>query len=127
MSYRMRLRFFASTLLVTALIAGFVLHHTVHISAAGGPVAPPRGSYRVLAPIESGNLLLFPVVQSGKTATSSFLTLDEGIKSGQVEVTEAGRVRGLVRPRPTQGKPGDGLAHPIPTPDPPQYRGDQVN
>ena len=59
------------------------------------------GPYRVLAPLESGSLLLFPVVSaSGKTpAQTPFLTLDEGLKSGEVEITEAGRARGLVRPR----------------------------
>ena len=55
----------------------------------------------MLAPIESGNLLLFPVVRAdGKsTGETPFITLDEGLKSGEVEVTEAGRARGLVRPR----------------------------
>ncbi len=59
------------------------------------------GPYRVLAPIESGNLLLFPVVRAdGKsTMETPFITLDEGLKSGEVEVTEAGRARGLVRPQ----------------------------
>lgn len=92
---------------------------------AAGPTAPGLGGYRVLAPIESGNLLLFPVVQSGKMPASPFITLDEGIKSGQVEVTEAGRVRGLVRPRPAQSPFHDGVAHPFP--QPPRYRSDQVN
>jgi hypothetical protein len=55
---------------------------------------------------------------------SPFLTLDEGIKSGQVEVTEAGRVRGLVRPRPP-ALPQNGVLRPFPVP--PTYRGDQVN
>lgn len=77
------------------------------VQAAGGPAENGSGPYKVLAPIESGKLLLFPVVRvSGKTpATTPFLTLDEGIKSGEVEVTEAGRVRGLVRPRGTVGVP----------------------
>jgi hypothetical protein len=88
------------------------------VKAAGGPLETANDSFRVLAPIESGNLLLFPVVRAnGKSpGATPFLTLDEGIKSGQVEVTEAGRVRGLVRPR--SGEPvyqGD------------RYRGDQVN
>ncbi len=70
------------------------------VRAAGGP-AESNGEYRVLAPIESGNLLLFPVVRAnGKPgAGSPFLTLDEGFKNGSVEVTEAGKVRGLVRGR----------------------------
>jgi hypothetical protein len=102
------------------------------VRAAGGPAEAEHGPYRVLAPIESGNLLLFPVVRtSGKfTAATPFLTLDEGIKSGQVEVTEAGRAQGgLVRPR------GDTVPpfHPqFRLPDDPnpwlnRYRGDQVN
>ncbi|MGB6692139.1 MAG: DUF6569 family protein [Terracidiphilus sp.] len=88
------------------------------VGAAGAPAGIGNGEYRVLAPIESGNLLLFPVVrEDGKTpGATPFLTLDEGIKSGQVEVTEAGRVQGLIRPR--------GDAHPAPS-----YRmgADQVN
>ena len=55
----------------------------------------------MLAPIESGNLLLFPVVRAnGKPAGNTpFVTLDEGLKNGTVEVTEAGKVQGLVRRR----------------------------
>ena len=126
MSIPVKLSLLGSTLLATALIAGFVLH-LKDVRAAGGPMEQPHGPYRVLTPIESGNLLLFPVVQSGKMPASPFLTLDEGIKSGQVEVTEAGRVRGLVRPRPTQGRIDNGVFRPIPNAEPAQYRGDQVN
>src|SRR5438874_2559845 len=107
MSNRIRLRFLGSTFLIAAFVTGLALHHAGDVRAAGGPIESPHGGYRVLPPIASGNLLLFPVVQSGKLPRSPFLTLDEGIKSGQVEVTEAGRVRGLVRPRPAQGRPGD--------------------
>ncbi len=87
------------------------------VKAAGGPVEGQGGPYRVLAPIESGNLLLFPIVRvDGKsTGDAPFITLDEGLKNGEVEVTEAGRARGLVRPR---------------GPQPPQDnydRGDEVN
>ena len=71
------------------------------VKAAGGPVEGQGGPYRVLAPIESGNLLLFPVARAdGKsTGETPFITLDEGLKSGEVEVTEAGRALGLIRPR----------------------------
>ena len=67
--------------------------------AAGGPEENANGPYRVLAPIESGNLLLFPVVRADEKSAveTPFITLDEGLKSGEVEVTEAGRARGLVR------------------------------
>ena len=71
------------------------------VKAAGGPVETANDPYRVLAPIESGNLILFPVVRAGSKSPGAtpFITLDEGIRNGEVEVTEAGKVRGLVRPR----------------------------
>jgi hypothetical protein len=127
MSIPFRSSFFRITLLGNMLVAVFVLHHVSRVRAAGGPTEPERSSYRVLAPIESGNLLLFPVVESGRMPASPFITLDEGIKTGQVEVTEAGNVRGLVRPRPTRGRIDDGVARSRPLPDPSTYRGDQVN
>jgi hypothetical protein len=79
--------------------------------AAGGI----DGGYRVLRPIQSGDLTLFPVVRADRRTlpANQFLTLDEGLKSGEVEVTEAGKVRGLVRSR--------GAATPW------RYAGDQVN
>ena len=87
-------RFGTAAALISAL-AAFQLGKGVE--AAGGPASGGSGSYRVLAPIESGNLLLFPVVQSGgnSAAETPFITLDEGLKIGEVEVTEAGKARGL--------------------------------
>jgi hypothetical protein len=100
------------------------------VKAAGGPQETANGYYKVLAPIESGNLLLFPVVRANSKSPGAtpFITLDEGIKSGQVEVTEAGRAQGLVRQRGTVGVPpyrGDGLPQ-YPHHDE-GYRGDEVN
>ena len=87
--------------LALMLCAVASLEHLQGVGAAGGPVQVGGGPYRVLAPIESGNLLLFPVVRAdAKSAGETpFITLDEGFKSGEVEVTEAGRVQGLVRSR----------------------------
>src|SRR5690348_1401223 len=56
-------------------------------------------SYQVLAPIRHGNLTIFPVVSTRSHDTGQFLTLDEGLRSGEVIVTEAGNVSPLVRPR----------------------------
>jgi hypothetical protein len=100
------------------------------VQAAGGPQETANGYYKVLAPIESGNLLLFPVVRaSSKSAGATpFITLDEGIKSGQVEVTEAGRAQGMVRQRDMIGVPpyrGDGYPQ-YPHRDD-NYRSDEVN
>lgn len=110
-----------------AALLAFNLHQSV--VAAAGPAAPPAGEYRVLDPIASGDLALFPVVKSSgaEPGETPFLTLDEGLRSGEVEVTEAGRVRGLVRPRPRVGtverRAPDGLIFP----QEPSERGDQVN
>jgi hypothetical protein len=88
-------------LLAALLFALTAWEHGSQVNAAGGPGESASGPYRVLAPIESGNLLLFPVVRTdGKSKVETpFITLDEGLKTGEVEVTEAGRARGLVRPR----------------------------
>src|ERR1017187_5096501 len=101
------------------------------VQAAGGPQETANGYYKVLAPIESGNLLLFPVVRANSKSPGAtpFITLDEGIKSGQVEVTEAGRAQGMVRRRGTVGVPpyrGDGDLG-APPREEQRYRGDEVN
>jgi hypothetical protein len=101
---------------VALLFALAACEHGKQIKAAGGPGESASSPYRVLAPIASGNLLLFPVVRADQKSTTEtpFITLDEGLKSGEVEVTEAGSARGLVRPRHTA--------------QPQSYdRGDQVN
>ncbi len=71
----------------------------------GGPTGN-EGTYRVLPAIRRGNLAIFPVVGGKSYDTSELLTLDEGIRTGVVIVTEAGRDRGLVRgehPLPYRG------------------------
>ena len=64
-----------------------------------GEVSPSSG-YALLDPIRSGNLTVFPVVANRSYDTGQFLTLDEGIRSGEVVVTEAGQAQGLIRRRP---------------------------
>src|SRR5438270_4476231 len=62
--------------------------------AFGGNAAQP---YKVLDPISHGNLTIFPVVTARTHDTGEFITLDEGVRSGEVVVTEAGRLGGLIR------------------------------
>jgi hypothetical protein len=101
-------RFGVVAALLAALAAAYQLNT---VKAGGGPTQAEGGRYRVLAPIESGNLLLFPVVRADDgadkefTGETPFITLDGGLKSGEVEVTEAGRARGLVRPRGPASQP----------------------
>src|SRR5215831_1000900 len=56
--------------------------------------------YKLLDPITHGNLTVFPVVSARSHDTSQFLTLDEGIRSGEVVVTEVGNLHTMVRRRP---------------------------
>jgi hypothetical protein len=70
------------------------------------PLGPGRGeagqswsTYKALAPIRRSNLTIFPVVTGRSHDTSSFLTLDEGLRSGEVVVSEAGTLQPLIRGR----------------------------
>ncbi len=63
---------------------------------------PQSSHYSLLEPIRSGNLTVFPVVASKSYDSSEFITLDEGLRSGDVVVTEAGQARGLIRRRPSE-------------------------
>ena len=65
----------------------------------GGPKTA-GASYKVLSPVTQDNLAVFPVVTESTFDTHNFLTLDEGLRSGSVVVTEEGGSPGLVRPRP---------------------------
>jgi sulfur carrier protein ThiS len=67
-------------------------------SAPAGGVMPTTG-YKVLDPIRQGNLTVFPVVAAQSHETQDFLTLDEGLRSGEVVVTESGSVQPLMRGR----------------------------
>jgi hypothetical protein len=80
---------------------------------ANGPEAPksgkPEGEWRLLRSVTYENLNIFPVVSSNTYDTSWFLTLDEGLASGEVQVQERGsegmaRSRdGVVRPAYSNG------------------------
>jgi hypothetical protein len=66
------------------------------------PPPRPEGSWRLLDPITYENISIFPVVSGSTQDTSPFLTLDEGLSSGEVLVSEQGAA-GLARTR--DGRP----------------------
>jgi hypothetical protein len=84
-------------LAVLVMVAGLVV--VDQRSAQAGEVSSAPG-YKVLEPIRHGNLTVFPVVAAKSYPTGEFMTLDEGLRSGDVIVTEAGNVQGLVRRHP---------------------------
>jgi ARG and Rhodanese-Phosphatase-superfamily-associated Protein domain len=58
----------------------------------------PDGDWRLLSPITYENITIFPVVTTSVADTSHFLTLEEGLASGEVLVTEQGS-DGMARSR----------------------------
>jgi hypothetical protein len=91
-------------LMLLVIVSGLVVVDQRQ-ARAGGVTPPPLGAgeattpsgYKVLEPIRHGNLTVFPVVAAKSYPTGQFLTLDEGLRSGEVVVTEAGNVQGLIR------------------------------
>jgi len=73
------------------------------IGASPNPVpGKPEGNWRLLDPVVYENMTIFPVVSSATQDTSPFLTLDEGLSSGEVIISEQGAA-GLARTR--NGRP----------------------
>jgi len=65
-------------------------------SPVSGP--KPEGDWRLLDPVAYENISIFPVVSSSGHDTSAFLTLDDGLASGEVIVSERGS-EGMIRNR----------------------------
>ena len=82
-------------LLIPAVAAGLVA--VLVIAPCVRVRAGETSGYKVLEPIRSGNLTVFPVVTAKSHDTSEFITLDEGLRSGEVVVTESGSLSPLVR------------------------------
>jgi hypothetical protein len=58
----------------------------------------PQNDWRLLDPVTYENISIFPVVSSSNLETREFLTLDEGLSTGEVIVSEQGS-DGMVRNR----------------------------
>ena len=71
-------------------------------AGSGSPGAEPKpeSGWRLLDPITYENISIFPVVSSVSQDTSAFVTLDEGLSSGDVVVREQGS-DGMARSRGT--------------------------
>jgi hypothetical protein len=95
---------------VASIIAAFIVIATfgglVLVSAAphtSKSSQHPESDWRILDPAVYENIAIFPVVSGSSQDTSNFLTLEEGLASGEVIVSERGaagmvRDRGVVRP-----------------------------
>jgi hypothetical protein len=94
---------------ITAL-GGLALVGSVSSSPAAPP-SRPEGEWRLLDPVTYENISVFPVVSSQSQDTSPFLTLEEGLATGEVTVAEQGAQvmqrsrdgRPIYLPQPTTG------------------------
>ncbi len=62
-------------------------------AVAASPAATPDlvvGDYLVAAPIQHENLTIFPILSKNPRLEDRFVTLDEGLKAGTVEIVERG-------------------------------------
>jgi hypothetical protein len=67
-------------------------------SISPAPQPKPEGDWRLLDPITYENISIFPVVSTLSQDTTAFLTLDDGLSSGDVIVREQGG-EGMARTR----------------------------
>ena len=79
--------------LLASLLAGLLgissasaLGFIFSTSATQPPPGKPSSDWRLLEPITYENLTVFPVVSSKEHDTNAFLTLDEGLATGEVVV-----------------------------------------
>ncbi|HEY2496121.1 MAG TPA: DUF6569 family protein [Candidatus Angelobacter sp.] len=88
-----------SLLAILAILAcGFIAIASANAGDYGSfPAA--ASDYKILPPISHGDLTIFPVVSSKNHDTSDFITLDEGVRSGEVIVTEVGNLHSALQRR----------------------------
>lgn len=87
----------AKILLAVMVLLALSAVVSVNVCPAQAGETPFVSGYKVLEPIRHGSLTVFPVVAPKSYATGEFLTLDEGLRSGEVVITEYGNIQGLRR------------------------------
>jgi hypothetical protein len=84
------------------ILAMLLVALAIGTTRLAGPAeaAKTTAPYKILEPIHQDNLLIFPVIARNMQDTSQFVTLDEGMRSGEVVVTETGHSTTMIRHRP---------------------------
>jgi hypothetical protein len=89
--------------LLTELMFGFLTHALLVTTANGTQTsAPVLPGWRLGAPVVFENLTVFPVIGNDSFDASKFITLEEGLRSGKVTLTEIGASGRRRRIRPGQ-------------------------
>ena len=101
----------ATKLFLVAVLLTSISGLAVIAAGKGDSGAPDAaGDYKVLPPISHGDLSIFPIVSAKTHDTSGFITLDEGIRSGEVVVTEVGNLHSSMQRRQPYVQPYRGGA-----------------
>src|SRR5579859_3620953 len=86
---------------ITAIISIAALALTLFPTALfAGQREMPLRRYVVHEGVTHGNLTIYPITSAEQFDSRLFLTLDDGLRTGEVEVTEGAGVRPMVRQRP---------------------------
>ena len=81
----------AGVLLVALALAGSSRHRTVKASRPARQAgSAPHQDWRVGSPASFDNLTIFPVLAEQATTVDGFISLDEGLRTGKVIITELG-------------------------------------
>lgn len=106
--------------LVLGLVAG-CKPQPAQRQAADGTAGKPAPPWVLGEPVRHENLTIFPVISAVARNDDRFITLDEGLKSGQVEVLEVGAATGNAPPQspPARQAPAQRPAAPNGSGNPP--------
>jgi len=77
-------------LAVAFAVGGLQMDRSSLKGGSRGNGSPARDSWRILEPVSYENMSVFPVVASNTRSTDEFITLDDGLSSGAVTVSERG-------------------------------------
>jgi len=77
-------------LAVAFAVGGLQMDRSGLKGGSRGNGSSARDSWRILEPVTYENMSVFPVVASNTRSTDEFITLDEGLSSGAVTVSERG-------------------------------------
>ena len=89
----------------TSILCIFALCATLLPTPLSAGQIPVSRRYTVHDSFTSGNLTIYPVTAAEQHDTRTFITLDEGLRNGEVEVTEQASVQPMARPRPGEPVP----------------------
>ncbi|MCU1254102.1 MAG: hypothetical protein JWM83_401 [Candidatus Angelobacter sp.] len=87
--------------MLALLLCGFAVMSAANAGDSAS-LSATANDYKILTPITHGDLTVFPVVSAKTHDTSDFITLDEGIRSGDIVVTEVGNLHPAMQRRPNQ-------------------------